>query len=242
MNKSNAEFHIMRAGQKCRLDLNTMLFLPINVYWKNAEGFALGCNDPCAAACQANTRQELVGAASEDYLPSSLARLIDEVDRLVMTSGSEKSMVEYSLNNDGSYSSWLSTKQPMFNQKGEIVGLFGTATELQNAALSETTRMIRRLGIDVHELTFIHNLHTPQMRKALGSLTPKQSEYLHYLLQGEPDKTIADNMDIKVRTAHSHMNSVKEKLGCRSRDEVIARVLNPISAEKNNLQGTKQIK
>lgn len=219
--------YILKNGDKYKLDVESMLFLPINVYWKNIDGIAMGCNDECAQASRANSRYDLVGQVSSDFLPECLAKLIDDVDNDVMESGQKKTLVEYLLAENGSYTAWLSIKQPMYNAEGQVVGLFGTATKIENEILQETRKHVAKLGLDIHDLTFTYALQNPCIEKIIQNLSPRQREYLFHLLHGIQDKVIANIMHISVRTAEHYMNTIKQQLNCRTRTEVIATVLNP---------------
>ena len=112
----------------------------------------MGCNDPCAEACLASSRQDWVGKKSVDFLPGHFANLIDGVDQTVIKSAREYSLVEYLRDDKGNHSSWLSTKQPMFNQEGKVIGLFGTASKFEHSHISETKKNIQKRLLSLTKL------------------------------------------------------------------------------------------
>lgn len=55
----------------------------------------------------------------------------------------------------------------------------------------------------------------------LASLSDRQREVLTYLLQGKPNKTISNNMDISENTVKAHLSAIFRTLGARNRTEAV---------------------
>ena len=55
-------------------------------------------------------------------------------------------------------------------------------------------------------------------------LTPRESEVMELVAQGLPNKTIARQLDIGIRTVETHRSRVLEKMGARNASE-LARAL-----------------
>lgn len=55
----------------------------------------------------------------------------------------------------------------------------------------------------------------------LASLSERQREVLTYLLQGKPNKTISDKMNISQNTVKAHLSSIFRTLGARNRTEAV---------------------
>lgn len=55
----------------------------------------------------------------------------------------------------------------------------------------------------------------------LASLSSRQREVLAYLLQGKPNKTISNNMDISQNTVKAHLSAIFRTLGARNRTEAV---------------------
>jgi len=55
----------------------------------------------------------------------------------------------------------------------------------------------------------------------LQTLTPRQTDVLRYLIRGEPNKVIAQEMSISGDTVKSHISAVLSILGARNRTEAV---------------------
>lgn len=55
----------------------------------------------------------------------------------------------------------------------------------------------------------------------LASLSGRQREVLAYLLQGKPNKTISNKMDISQNTVKAHLSAIFRTLGARNRTEAV---------------------
>jgi two-component system, LuxR family, response regulator FixJ len=55
----------------------------------------------------------------------------------------------------------------------------------------------------------------------VATLTPREHDVLHHLLDGQPNKVIAHELGISPRTVEIHRANVMEKLGCRSLAEAV---------------------
>ena len=58
-----------------------------------------------------------------------------------------------------------------------------------------------------------------------GSLTPRQLQVLRLLAQGEPDKRIAQCLQISPRCVRFHVGKMLARLGCQSRTRAVALAL-----------------
>lgn len=63
------------------------------------------------------------------------------------------------------------------------------------------------------------------MNEGCCFLSPKQAEWLYYLVKGMHAKKIAEKMKISQRTAEYHINTLKQKLNCRFKSDLIAKAL-----------------
>ena len=64
-----------------------------------------------------------------------------------------------------------------------------------------------------------------ELRERINSLTAREKEVLHGLIEGKPSKVIAADLSISVKTVDVHRASIKEKLGASSIPTLVRGVL-----------------
>jgi sigma-B regulation protein RsbU (phosphoserine phosphatase) len=118
--------------------LRTLLdILPSRIFAKNTESKFILANLAQARIFGLNSAQEIYGKTTFDLIPDegSERRLAD--DRQVMESG--KSFInreEFAVNADGNRRWSLTTKVPLRNSRGDIVGIVGTSTDITERKLA----------------------------------------------------------------------------------------------------------
>lgn len=112
--------------------------LPQRVFWKDREGRFLGAN---RAALADIDRADIRGLTDHDLgFPEEQAAFFQGVDRRVMESGvPETDIVEPQRRPDGS-TAWLATsKVPLRDQAGRVVGLVGTYSDITERVETEAS-------------------------------------------------------------------------------------------------------
>ena len=94
--------------------------LPGHLYWKDKDGVFLGCNNQQAKDAGLSSPSEIIGKTDFDMPWKKLAKSIRENDIKVMQIGAPITIEE---------KSYLSTKVPLFNEQGEIIGILGTSVQ-----------------------------------------------------------------------------------------------------------------
>jgi DNA-binding CsgD family transcriptional regulator len=72
----------------------------------------------------------------------------------------------------------------------------------------------------------LNNHYSINKNPANINLTSKELEALFYVLRGKSAKFIADAMNISIRTAEFHIDNIKIKFTCRSKNELICNAIN----------------
>ena len=82
--------------------------------------------------------QSLIGKTAEDVFPEPLAKVYREQDLQVLESGREiVDHMELVTNRDGSLGWYLATKVPLYDAKGEIIGLASISRDLGTPSLDD---------------------------------------------------------------------------------------------------------
>nr|WP_273039694.1 PAS domain-containing protein [Iningainema tapete] len=75
------------------------------------------------------TREEIIGKNDSELLPSEVVKTIQEIDRLVITTGRTQ-ILEEKVPMAGSIRTYLSTKDPYRDAQGNVIGLIGIARDI----------------------------------------------------------------------------------------------------------------
>jgi len=112
--------------------LNTIIdTIPIRVFWKSKTLRYLGCNTLFAHDAGLKLPQELIGKDDYQMRWAPQADLYREDDHAVMESGESKLFYEEEQTTQDGESIWLSTsKVPLKNSSGEIIGILGTYEDI----------------------------------------------------------------------------------------------------------------
>jgi PAS domain S-box-containing protein len=137
--------------------------IPQRVFWKDRNSVFLGCNKPLALDAGFSEPAEIVGKTDYDHASHATADLYRADDRLVMETGEPRiNFEEPQIRPDGS-PAWLrTTKVPLRNKEGAIIGVLGTYEDITErkraeAALVESEERYRTLvessfdGIAIHQ-------------------------------------------------------------------------------------------
>src|SRR5436853_3348422 len=68
--------------------------MPGNVFWKDINGFYLGCNNNHAKLAGFNHPDEIIGKRNQHFLSNACAETIDATDRAIMESCQENFLEE----------------------------------------------------------------------------------------------------------------------------------------------------
>jgi len=181
---------------------NIIALVPGNFFWKDKYSRYQGCNNQSAELVGLKSRQEIVGLSDEE-LSSKLGwgnnrvTLFQGMDKEVMETGTPRSVEESLTDNQGNNVIMLTTKVPLKNEAGGIIGLLGisldiTARKHAEEALLKAKERAEQANLAKANFLAImsHELRTP-MNAILGmaqilnarNLNAKQKEYISAITQ-----------------------------------------------------------
>lgn len=99
-----------------------------HIYVKDEEGYYLFCNDNQAQSLGL-TIENIIGKTDYDLSTIDKANQYREADLLVMTNGSAHIVEENAFYNN-KYSTFLSTKAPLYGKNAEIIGVVGISFDI----------------------------------------------------------------------------------------------------------------
>ncbi|MDD1681521.1 MAG: PAS domain S-box protein, partial [Methanoregula sp.] len=158
--RKRTEEALFNSRQMLQLVLDT---IPQRVFWKDRNSVYLGCNMPLARDAGYTNPADLIGKDDFDTASKATADLYRADDRQVMETGQPRlNFEEPQIKPDGSHA-WLRTsKVPLRDRRGSIIGVLGTyedITDLKHAeeSLRENEEKYRTLvessfdGIAIHQ-------------------------------------------------------------------------------------------
>ncbi|MFA4861398.1 PAS domain S-box protein [Methanoregula sp.] len=215
------------AAFESRQMLQTVLdTIPQRVFWKDRNMVFLGCNKSLANDVGYPDPADLVGKTDYDHSSAGIAEHFRADDREVMESGRPKiNFEEPQIRPDGS-TSWLRTsKVPLRNRDGEIIGVLGTyedisASRQAHEALFESEERYRDLADSLPQMVFEADLDlkiTYANRHALSVLGLTDEDIrqgTNVLSHIDPAKH-ADVRDSMLKILHGISFEPKEYIGLR---------------------------
>lgn len=148
---------------------NVLNTIPVRVFWKDLNGIFLGCNRLFAQDVGKNNPEEIIGV--DDYSLSSVeqAELYRNDDRYIVENDLSKINYEEPQTTADGTLAWLNTsKIPLRNSNGEMIGVLGTyeyITERKRAEqlLGAYTAELERSNRELQEFAFVasHDLQEP---------------------------------------------------------------------------------
>src|SRR5579863_233778 len=93
------EKHQMISNEQVKI-MQIIDMINANIYWKDKEGHILGCNNYMLNMFGVKTRAEIIGKTDYDLYPKETARMIRQMDILVMQNGPHESE-EYAVSTTG---------------------------------------------------------------------------------------------------------------------------------------------
>lgn len=189
---------------------NILAVMPGHVYWLDEQGVYLGCNDTQARDALLLSRKEIVGKTNFDMPWSDRAEELNELYRLVMTTGEPHSTEEYTVLPHG-MAIFLSQITPLRDIDNNIIGVLGVSIDITDRKKMEAALRKAKEAAEIanHAKTeFIanmsHDIYTP-LRGIVGL-----SKLMETRLVNEQDKQYASWISESGKQLLQLLNSVLE--------------------------------
>ncbi len=112
--------------------------LPELIYAKDVEGRFLTANDAVARDIGVERSEDLIGKTDFDLFSPDLAQGFHDIEQMIIASGTPTIDMEESRIDETGASNWLRTsKLPMRDDHGEIIGLIGVARDITERKRAE---------------------------------------------------------------------------------------------------------
>lgn len=189
---------------------NIIALIPGNIYWKDKEGYYLGCNYNVAQILGLSSPEEIIGKQNTELLDAKLGALADQIDNEVNVSGKEIYVEENGLNINLEPAIYLTKKLPLFDDTRKMIGILGVSFDITERKKIEEDLKIAKENAEASNraksqfLAVVnHELRTP-LTSIVG--------LIDFLKQGdlplEEEKNIIDAIDNCTQHLLSLVNEV----------------------------------
>ena len=142
--KEKLSFMLSREQAEKEFLLSIIGKIPGHVYWLSRNNVYLGCNDLQAHDFGLDAKEEVIGKTNKDLLPSAEAEALDKTNQMVMESG-ESYIGEENASMFNGYKNYLTTKTPLFDNHGKVVGLLGLSVDITDRKRAEALEIKNQL-------------------------------------------------------------------------------------------------
>ena len=134
--------------------------IPGSVYWKDVDGFYLGCNKTVLAKGNFHSKSEVIGKTDYDVWPDA-AEAIRSVDQEVMTTKRVIEVEEKVTLKNGDAFHFSTVKRPLLNDDGLVVGVIGNSTDVTELKLAQQKAEAASQAKTQFLALMSHELRTP---------------------------------------------------------------------------------
>ncbi len=144
-------------------------------------------------------------------------------DNFVISQKKSLTMIEMFFNNKSELNLFYVKKSPLFDTKNNVIGVYGTAIDsthcpiIRSALLMLTDDQL----LSLHELSKNTQI-SYQIKTSYDNLdlTFRESQVLFNVVRCKPDKWIANQLGISVKTVNNYTDSLRRKFNCQNRSQL----------------------
>ncbi len=155
-----------------------------------------------------------------------LAEDFYEEDHLVITENKRIKVFCFAYYADNKNHAFFGEKFPIKNKKNEIVGIGCTSMDVSSSNMINFGLMLAKQNsrysakFNKKQFTFILKENQPNIQ-----LTSRQKECLFYIIRGRSTKSIAAELNLSPRTVEKHVDIIKTKFKCYSKNALIEKAI-----------------
>ena len=145
------QHHAEKTTKSSERFLHTVLnAIPTRVFWKDRNSVFRGCNQVAANDLGYASSQELVGKTDYDLFPKEIAdKFVNDDQRVINTLENNLFFEERQEQINGPLKWRLTSKVPLKDQEGNVVGLLGTYDDITARKQAEAALKLAKFSIDL---------------------------------------------------------------------------------------------
>ncbi len=193
--------------------------IPGLVFWKDDQNRYFGTNDEYVRLLGFQEKSNVIEQKDYDIYPSKEAEIYHQQDNYIMQ-GNTGLFIDLGTLPNLKRAIAISHKKPLVDSRNKIIAAITHATFFTHENYS-------RMLLFMHQITKISEISTIYRAKhdfVYGNLnlTFRQAQVIHHLFHGKTAVETACLLKLSPKTVESYIASVKDKLNCTSRSELIA--------------------
>ncbi len=196
--------------------------VPFHIYSKDLTGKYIACNDTQAITLGFDRGADVIGMTDFDLCDAITAHHLHLTDRSVIFQGKSQMLIEHVTTLKNREFNTFSCKLPLHNSTNKIIGILGLSFIINP---QEVLNKLQGPNTNTANKRTRQDLDINMQNSTTDQLTQRQQECLYCLVTGMTIKQIATELGLSPRTVEHHIESIKNKLRCNSRSELIAKAL-----------------
>lgn len=181
--EKNLERELSFAKENAEAALRNIInLMPGHVYWKDLNFKYQGCNLQQAKSAGLSSPKKIVGKTDFEMPWRKEAPILREIDTKVISEGILVSTEEPSANENGDIRTYLSNKNPLKDETGNIIGIVGISFDITDQKAAEELRLKNK--IIEEKLTIMRLLSASmahEMRTPFAAIKTMAGVYGRYL-------------------------------------------------------------
>lgn len=109
---------------------NIIALMPGNIYWMDKNHVFLGCNNNQLKTLGLRSRADFIGQTYDGLLEPNDTEKVRKVNSKVVETGKPQSLEELGLDEFGNKAIYLTTKSPLRNNNGKVIGMVGVSVDI----------------------------------------------------------------------------------------------------------------
>jgi len=224
------------------ISVGDLFSMPINAYFLSQQSIMLNVSEKTANLCGFETRKDAIGTTVLNLFKKESAKLIIAHDHKVLRHRSIVFQEQQIVRLDDVQFRGIEIKFPLFNEAKALIGILGFTALPDNTHETFTFLMSRALLTPTSAVETQQNNYSlpisakinPQDMNALiatlsekcrQSISKREAECLFYLIRGKSARETGLALQLSQRTVEFYLDSLKDKLNCRKKSEIIEKVL-----------------
>ncbi len=109
---------------------NIISMIPGNIFWKDKDGYYMGCNNNVAQIFGYTSPEGVIGKQNVELFDPALAEQTSHIDNEILRTAQAAYLEEHGLNIHKLPAIYLTKKSPLLDKEGNVIGLLGVSLDI----------------------------------------------------------------------------------------------------------------